>query len=158
MQQLVEQIKTAHVQPPMPSSTQVKPPMASSAQVQQPMPATYPALTRFHETRYRIIAEPPPERNGPMEQDMQQQGDPPTTDIRRRKPIIDIDYDMGKIDKEVALFIKRSWDSANVVDIDGHVLTAQQLRPNVTGGFIQDAVISFQISILSTYMHTPTMS
>lgn len=50
------------------------------------------------------------------------------------------DYCMTEQDIDVAHFIKESYLKAEVVDIDNHVLTIQQLRPNVTKGFVYDEV------------------
>jgi len=114
----------------------------------------------------RINDEAPTTRNGTMENIMQQQGDNepgkhiignPSTHIKPRQPIIDNDYNLKQIDTDAAIFLVSSYDHATVVHIDGHVLTAEQLRQNVTGGFIVDEVISFQIHVVSTNMHTPTM-
>ena len=98
---------------------------------------------------------------------MQQQGGPstnnepgkhiignPSTHIKPRQPIIDNDYNLKQIDTDAAIFLVSSYDHATVVHIDGHVLTAEQLCQNVTGGFIVDEVISFQIHVASTNMHT----
>jgi hypothetical protein len=116
-----------------------------------------PALKRFHDTQEKIFAEPPTKENGTVEKVEQQLGDHSTAHIKRRKPIIDTDYHMQRIDTVAALFIRKSYDYAKVVDIDGHVLTAVQLRGNVTqGGFIADEVISFQIHVISTNI-TPTI-
>jgi hypothetical protein len=105
-----------------------------------------------------------------MENIMQQQGGPstnitpgkhtisnPSTHIKPRQPIIDNDYDLEQIDEDAAMFLVSSYDHAMVVNIDGHVLTVEQLRRNVTGAFIADEIISFQIHVVSTIMHTPTM-
>ncbi|KAG0530495.1 hypothetical protein BDA96_05G191500 [Sorghum bicolor] len=100
-------------------TTHVHEPIPLSAQVQAPMPKT---------THVQVE---------------QQLGDHSTAHIKRRKPIIDTDYHMQRIDTVAALFIRKSYDYAKVVDIDGHVLTAVQLRGNVTqGGFIADEVIN----------------
>ncbi|KAG0523598.1 hypothetical protein BDA96_07G136400 [Sorghum bicolor] len=85
----------------------------------------------------------PPKPSPAHFQVVQQEFDPSPSHINRRKPIVDIDYNMERIDTVTALFIKRSYDYAKVVDIDGHVITAVQLRPNVTkGGYILDEVIN----------------
>jgi hypothetical protein len=116
------------------------------------------AKNSFHQAQGKIIAEPGTTGNGTMEKAMQQQGDPSTAHIKPRKPIVDTDYYGGTIDTVAALFIRNSYEYATVVDIDGHFLTAVQLRGNVTeGGYIADEVISFQIHVVTTNMHTPTM-
>ena len=125
---------------------------------------------RFQQTLARINDEAPTARNGTTENIMQQKGGPstnnepgkhiignPSTHIKPRQPIIDNDYNLKQIDTDAAIFLVSSYDHATVVHIDGHVLTAEQLRQNVTGGFIVDEVIPFQIHVVSTNMHTPTM-
>lgn len=103
---------------------------------------------RFHDTLARLDAESPI---------MQQQGNP-QSQIKPRKPIIDNDYHLGQIDQDAAFFIQNSYDHAKVVDIDGHVLTARQLRPNVTDdAFIFDEVISFHTNVVGTNMHNSAM-
>jgi len=81
----------------------------------------------------------------------------PSTHIKPRQPIIDNDYNLKQIDTDDVIFLVSSYDHATVVHIDGHVLTAEQLCQNVIGGFIVDEVTSFQIHVVSTNMHTPTM-
>lgn len=84
-----------------------------------------------------------------MENNTQQQQDSPSTqhlgepstDITPRKPIVDNDYLSTQIDKDAAAFVIMSYDDTKVVQIGDHVLTAKQLRPNVTEGFILDEVI-----------------
>jgi len=114
----------------------------------------------------RINDEAPTATNGTTENIMQQQGDNepgkhiignPSTHIKPRQPIIDNNYNLKQIDTDTAIFLVSSYDHTTVVHIDGHVLTAEQLRQNVTGGFIVDEVIPFQIHVVSTNMHTPTM-
>jgi len=92
-----------------------------------------PPLKRFHQAQDRINAEPPTARNDTMENTMEQQGYPPTTHIKPREPIINQDYATAPIDLEAALFVIQSYEDARVVDIDGNILTAGQLRRNVSG-------------------------
>ena len=88
---------------------------------------------------------------------MEQQGGPPTMHIKPRGPIINQDYATAPIDLEAALFVIQSYEDARVVDIDGIILTAGQLRRNVSEEFITDEVILFQIHVVSVNMCTPTM-
>ena len=57
-----------------------------------------------------------------------------------RKPIFDDDYHLTDEDKEAAIFIRDSYDLAEVVVIANQVLTPHILRPNVSQGFYVDAV------------------
>ena len=116
-----------------------------------------PPLKRFHQAQDRINAEPPTARNDTMENTMEQQGYPPTTHIKPREPIINQDYATAPIDLEAALFVIQSYEDSRVVDIDGIILTAGQLRRNVSEEFITDEVILFQIHVVSVNMCTPTM-
>jgi hypothetical protein len=61
--------------------------------------------------------------------------------IKPRQPIIETDYNLKQIDHDAAAFVIDSYEHAWVVNIDGHFLTAEHLRRNVTGAFIQDTVI-----------------
>ncbi|CAM0151057.1 unnamed protein product, partial [Urochloa decumbens] len=67
---------------------------------------------------------------------------PPTTHIKQREPIIDDDYNTGSIDREAAMFLLNSYEGAWVVDINGHMLKAGELRPNVSQQFIAGEVIN----------------
>ena len=82
-----------------------------------------------------------------MEKNTQQQNNPSTqhqgdasTHITPRKPIVDNDYKVSPIDTEAGCFVVMSYDHAKVVQIGDHVLTAKQLRPNFTDGFIVDEI------------------
>jgi hypothetical protein len=124
---------------------------------------------RFRHSFARIKDEAPTATNGTTENIMQQQGGPttnitrgkhtvgnPSAHMKPRQPIVDNDYDLEQIDEDAAMFLLSSYDHATVVNIDGHVLTAEQLRRNVTGAFIADEVISFQIHVVIKYNHAHT--
>ncbi|KAM0868432.1 hypothetical protein ACQ4PT_041329 [Festuca glaucescens] len=57
-----------------------------------------------------------------------------------RKPIFDDDYRLTDEDTEVVLFIRESYDRAQVADIGGFLLTAAMLKPCVNKGFFYDQV------------------
>ncbi|XP_047063745.1 uncharacterized protein LOC124671416 [Lolium rigidum] len=58
-----------------------------------------------------------------------------------RKPIFDDDYNITDEDMEVALFLRESYDFAEVANIGECVLKVYQLKPCVNKGFFYDQVI-----------------
>lgn len=176
---LIDQSTPIHVHQPMPSSTHAEPhiptfahfQVIASSQVQLSLVHVWcsnltkqhqlqekPSTNRFHETWDTIYADrPTPTNVSTMEETTEQQGDPPTTHIKPREPIIDTDFSIDNTDQEAAIFLTSSYDYAEVVDINGCILTAKQLRRNVTDQFIIDEVISFRIHVISLNMHTTTM-
>jgi hypothetical protein len=74
----------------------------------------------------------------------------PTHQITPRKPAFDKDYLITTEDKEAFYFLTYSYSKAEVVQIDDHVLTIEQLRRNVTGGFMYDQVRPFSIASRSS--------
>jgi hypothetical protein len=73
-----------------------------------------------------------------------------TIDSTSRKPAFDKDYLITTEDKEAFYFLTYSYSKAEVVQIDDHVLTIEQLRRNVTGGFMYDQVRPFSIASRSS--------
>jgi hypothetical protein len=57
-----------------------------------------------------------------------------------RKPIFDDDYNITDEDMEVALFLRESYDVAEVANIGECVLKVYQLKPCVNKGFFYDQV------------------
>jgi hypothetical protein len=66
--------------------------------------------------------------------------DAPTHQIAPRKPAFDKDYLITTEDTEAFYFLTYSYSEAEVVQIDNHVLTIEQLHQNVTSGFMYDQV------------------
>ena len=99
----------------------------------------------------RIDAESPIARNDTLETIMEQHSEPTTAHISRRDPIRDDDdeYNITQLDREAALILVSSYDRAYVVDIDGIMVTAAQLRCNVTQNYISSEVILFQILVVT---------
>lgn len=68
------------------------------------------------------------------------QEDAPVQKMASRDPIIHDDYDLRREDNEMACFIRKSFESVEVAEIDGNKLTVQMLRPNVKNDFIYGQV------------------
>ncbi|RLN39579.1 hypothetical protein C2845_PM01G32140 [Panicum miliaceum] len=60
----------------------------------------------------------------------------PSPHIARREPIIDHNYKLTEDDNDAAAFVELSYDNTTVVEIEGHLIAAKQLRAIVSEGFM----------------------
>ncbi|RLN30551.1 hypothetical protein C2845_PM05G18670 [Panicum miliaceum] len=145
-----------HVLRPMPAPTHViQPSMPTSShdhvsRQQLGLDVTLP----FFKAKARLESEAEIAPNGEMGFNMQHQGGPstqqlvdPSPHIARREPIIDHNYKLTEDDNVAAAFVELSYDNATVVEIEGHLIAAKQLRAIVSEGFMVGEIIDAYVDI-----------
>jgi hypothetical protein len=107
--------------------------------------------THFKAAQDKIYVEPGISKNNTT---MKQHNNPPKMGLKRREPIIDNDFNIGPVDREVVKFLVQSYEDAVVVDIDDHSLKAGELVGNVSEQFIFGEVKFLHIHVVSKHMRT----
>ncbi|RLN29375.1 hypothetical protein C2845_PM05G04610 [Panicum miliaceum] len=71
----------------------------------------------------------------------------PSPHIARREPIIDHNYKLTEDDNDAAAFVELSYDNETMVEIEGHLIEAKQLRAIVSEGFMVGEIIDAYVDI-----------